>query len=283
MTRQRLTITTPWLWACAIALSGTLANRTLNAADVGYPPPPGAYRSEPSVWSDTPHSPPQEHAGPDDRSARPSAASSRVPPLPDQGFDHRSGSDDAAKLFGAAPAPRQKKPMPTPPEFMQPPQQARADDPAPPAFVPQSYTAQRHTGHNDFSMDFSRESRRAATTRGDPHPEAPALQGYPAHAPSYPGYRQHPGPYPPGRAMPYAVGPATPAYPDYRTGRHVSAYPQPGSTAPPPDQYRETDTVTPQYAAEAFNAPGFIGDHDAAPAAQPPPDTVDSAVFRPTD
>jgi len=274
LTLHRPIVTAAWISACTGMLFATLASGTANGADTGYPPPPGDYRSEPSVWSGIPRAPaPGGQAGSDGGRVAPSAGSSRMLPLPDDGFNDTRGDYDAANLFGAAPSPGQIRPAQTPPELVEPPQQPRADDPAPPHFMPPAYSARQDPGHTDLSMDFGRGSQRPAVSQGYQRPGGHAYQGYPAYAPAYPGYRQYPGPYHPGQMTDYAPAPASQGYPGYRADLYAPAGQQSESGMPTKDHYPGAPPVAPEYAPEEI----FM------PAATPHPDTVESTVFRPMD
>lgn len=274
MTRQHPLFIATSLWACIGLLLWTFASPAVEAADLGYPPPPGAYRSEPSVWSEMPRSSTGDRqTGPDHSRVTPSAGSSSMLPLPDEGYDGRPGSYDANNLFGAVPTVEK-----APPAFVEPARHPQADEPVSPRSPAPAYPA-APPQHNDFSMDFRRSDRQPAVTNGYQQPDAWSYQGYPAYAPAYPTYQQYPDPYHPGQAGSYAPAPPAQAYPDYDTGDYAAADPQAGDRMPPQDRFRGIAPAVPEYPG----TDGYTQGQDPTSAAFGYPDTDDSTVFRPAD
>lgn len=273
-------MTTTALWTCTSLVLWSFASRAAEGEDVSYPPPPGAYRSEPSVWSSMPYSPGTERqAGSDDTPVTPSAGSSSMLPLPDNGYDGRPGSYNANTLFGSKRPAERASPM-----FVEPLQQPQAEQQPSRQLSPAPYPTVPPPERNDFSVDFRRNSQRPAVANSFQPPEGRAYQGYSAYAPAYPAYRQYPAPYQSGQMMGHAPAPPAQAYPDYPAGDYAAGYPQSDAGMPPQGYYPAGDPVAaPEFAPDGYDTSVYPQAQDPVPAAMAYPDTTDSAVFRPTD
>ena len=276
------------LWASVILLSGMLAGQEGITADLGYPPPPGPYNSEAPTLPQPPRaSLPEPGAGPDDGAARPSQASSRLLPLPDDAFDGEAGRYDAANLFGSA-APAQQTTSDANAQVPHPP----ADAPASPRFSPPAPPVQKRSGYNDIPMSSGRGNQHPPLPRAYREQGRPAYQGYSPYAPAYPAHQQ----YYPGGTTGYAPMRTEPGYPGY----YSPGYPQTGSgSIQPRDPYPAAGYATEGYYAPTVpqdpypadtGSPSFHPGGNAIPATIPPaPESApfseagDFPGFRPAD
>jgi hypothetical protein len=214
-------------------LSAGLGAMRVAAADPGYPPPPGAYRSESQIPQPAPLPAEQGPAHSVDTATQASRGSAGLLPLPADSF---SASDTADILFGSVPT--------------LPPSSAESNEHATIGGIPSS-PGDAHTTAPEapsavgdgFSMDFSRDRQPPLY----PDQGIPSAQHYPSHVPAYPG-QQQPAPS-------YYQG--YPAYPG-RPERHSAGYPQSGGYEAP---YRMSDPylmpAKPDYAPKAAQyAPG---------------------------
>lgn len=239
-----------------------------SAAD--YPPPPGAYQSDPASFSVPPPSP---QAAPAKAEPRPSGPSSRMLPLPDSGVQREPGAYDAARLFGS---------RNTPPVH-ESAEKTRDRGRTPEVFAPTTYPKSPQMPQEGFSMNFERGD--TGHPPADPYrPQtAPLRKDYPAHAqrypqsaPGYPDYPQYPG-----QTMGSApAGPRYPAYPEtypegYRgmyRGQPVPIQPQATvsggglrDTGARPGYAPASDTATPGRASQGSHAGNYPqGSHSAA-------------------
>lgn len=280
MIRHHLTITATALQTCTGLLLCYFAGQAAASEDVSYPPPPGAYRSEPaSVWSDIPYSPGTlQQAGSDDTPVTPAAGGSSMLPLPDNGYDSRSGRYDAITLFGS------RQPMEkAAPEFGESAQRPEAEQQSPPRPDPAPYPTAPPPERNDFSMDFRRDRQRPAVEHGFQPPEGWGHQGYPAYAPAYPAYQDYPPALQSGQMTGHAPAPPKPVYPDYRAGGYAPAYPQAGGGMPPQDYDPGVHSMAPDYASDGYDTGTYPPAQDPLPGTVTLPGTADSILFRPTD
>lgn len=237
-------------WLSLLCICGTSL-----ASD--YPPPPGAYRSEPVELPALPDTnSTTDRQVPTDSGVQPHVAtSSKMLPLPSAGSNAHAGRYDADNLFGSAPS------------FAPATQPTQAPQTPDSAFAPaaQALPFAAEPPRSDFAMDFSR-SRQAPAHDSDYYlPPTPAYRNgaqgfaaYPPYAPGYPGYPPYPGvgsDYPPGNMMPgYADGYPPVMYGDggypgnpSGQGYYPSVPPQPG--------YAPEDQVWPGYAPDPSPPP----------------------------
>lgn len=154
------------------------------AAATDYPPPPGAYHSEPMVLRELPATPPPPAGSSTERVFAPQAdASSKRLAIPQLNPTRERGTYDAANLFGSAETIRQDdhrslvQPLPN-------------RDPAP---IEPPHAAQTNDDTRGFAMDFRRGNGAAANRDVPRYGQGAAYYGYPQYAPAYPAYGQYPG------------------------------------------------------------------------------------------
>lgn len=298
------------LLASVFLLGWTLFGQQGNAADLGYPPPPGAYRSEATTLAD-----PSQAPYPEDRSdpgikAEPSApGSSRLLPLPDDAFaSEPPGRYDAANLFGAKPPAQSPPPQPAGQAHLSP-----RSTPSLQQFAPPALTVETGPGRHDFSVDTGWSNQQQAPAPAYYGQDNPDYQGYPSYAPAYPAYQQHANPYYPESSSDYPPAASEPSYRgqiDYYapqhpqaavgipSGGHYPAYaPAEGGYAPEaayyaptyPQDYYPTDSYPPVPAAvigPGHDPASFRSRDDAGKAAQAAtslPQGGHSSVFRPAN
>ena len=253
-------------------LSASLCATRAAAADSGYPPPPGAYRSESQIPQ--PAQLPAEHglAQSVDTATQASRGSAGLLPLPADSF---STSDTADILFGSVPT----LPPPTADSNDPAHQPARGDIPSPPGNTRTTAPVAPPAVGDGFSMDFSRDRQPPLY----PDQGIPSGPHYPSPAPAYPGHQR--------QAPSYYQG--YPAYPG-RPERHSAGYPQPGGYEAP---YRISDPYLmppqPDYAPEAAQyAPGeAMEEHPAWTESEDLPgetpagalETTGTEIFRPAE
>ena len=235
-------------WASGLLYCVTLAGQPLSAAESGYPPPPGAYRSEPAAQMEpTRPSPRATSAGAGER--EPTQSSSRQLPLPDDMFGAKRGRYDADNLFGSSTPVRQGAP-----EVLGRPDLDPAASTGPDQFAPLPLPPETMPGYQEFAVHPSPDKQPPPATRTFREHDGPAHPGNPSHGPGYstdePQYQR---PYQPGAATGYAPAINSPGYVD----QHGRGYPQKGGLI------RET-------------LPG-------APLSAPPPSPGDHPVFRPSE
>ena len=258
-----------------------LTGQQVNAADPGYPPPPGAYRSEAAAQTEsTRPSVPAIGPGAEDRGPESTQGSSRLLPLPEDMFGAKPGKYDANTLFGSS-APAEHGPSVV---------LERAEaHPATPAgrdqFVPLPRPAETVHGYRESPMDSGRGNQ--------PPPAAQVYRehGGPAH-PGYPSYQQqYQSPYYPGATTGYAPAVGQPAYVD----QYAPGYPQTGGMHSQ-SHYPPTAPNAAGYVPDSYYAPGhgyaqddgldggtIPGPLPGAPLSAPSPDPGDSSFFRPPD
>jgi hypothetical protein len=194
-----------------------LAGLAGGAVASDYPPPPGPYQSDPTLFADPP--PPTDH---EMAATAGTPASSRILPLPDVGPNRERGAYDSTNLFGARPgAPRHPNPMKSP--------EAGG---ASTRFAPTTYPADSYSTQQGVPEEFRRDSLSFAP-------------GYPQYAPPYP-----PNPPYPGQHMEHApVGPGHPAY----ASPSAPVYSPPATSK---GGFRSTATTRRPYPSSDTMAPG---------------------------
>ena len=269
---RRPTNSPNWAPRVIAVVVACLAGAT-TAAD--YPPPPGAYRSDPASFAE----PPAPSAAPP-ADKEPVPPRPRPLPLPDSGVQRETGANNAARLFGSQKAPTAHGGT----------EQTPARDRKPEVFAP---TALRETPDppQDRSSNDFRQHNTGQPRAGAYQPlAAPPRQGYPAyppHSPQYaPAYPAYP-PYP-GQAMGHA-----PAGPGYPANSEAYRGPYPGRYAPMNPQAAVSDggfpvsgtsqdyppePDPPATAGPAGDYPG-VGTTSGAPTSGGAP--AEDAVFRP--
>ena len=277
----------PWQQAAFVA---TLLAATSCVAATDYPPPPGAYRSEPVTLPATPQ-PSTADTGERHKSPQTGTSSMRLP-IPQLAPSHQPGEYDAANLFGSAKTTSQTKG----PDLLQP-----LTNTAPIA-PPQAAEADVDT--QGFALDFGRRDA-AAPPRDLPRygPAAPANYGYPRYVPAHPAYEPYPNP-----GM-YQGQPTVPAarYPGYPNG-YVQGDPRPatgfrddplaGPGTPPPQALGPSpanghvpNDLQPQYPLDAADgatfravSPDSAGEMDpAAIQSRGTPVSGEALIFRPPE
>jgi hypothetical protein len=226
-------------------LSATFGAMRTAAADFGYPPPPGPYRSE----SQMPRT--------------------GLLPLPTDTF---SASDTADILFGSVPT---LPPSTADPD--DPGQQAlKGSIPSPPVHAQTTVPGAPPDDRDGWPMDFGHEMQSPAY----PGPGIPAGRHYPPHAPAYPGYQQPAPPYYPGYPRQYEN--QSTGYPPsggYAAPHPTSeAYAMPATSDPVPDAAR----YAPDDAMEGYPAAIEMRDlPDGPPTGAPEAAARD--IFRPAE
>jgi hypothetical protein len=283
--RHRIFRQTP-PWTSGLLLCVILTGQQANAADPGYPPPPGAYRSEPAAQKEsTWPSAPAMRPGAADGGPESTQSSSRLLPLPEDMFGAKPGKYDANTLFGS-PAPAEQGPS----EVLE---RAKAQPPTPAGpdqFVPLPDPTETAHGFSAAPMDSGRGNQPPPAAQANREHGGSAHPGYPSHAPGYPAYRQpYQSPYYPGATTGYAPAVSQPGYAD----QYAPGYPQTGGM-PPQSHYPPTARDAAGHVPESFYAPGYgyaqgdglegdtvPGTLPGAPSSAPLPAPGDSSVFRP--
>ena len=250
-------------WTPGLLLCVILTGQQVNAADLGYPPPPGAYRSEQAAQTES------------------AQGSSRLLPLPADMFGAKPGKYDANTLFGSS-APAWQGPS----DVFERAEAHPATPAGPDQFVPLPRPAETMHGSKEFPLDFSRGNQ--------PPPAAQAYRehGGPAHAPGYPAYQQqYQSPFYPGATAGYAPAGSQPDYAD----QYAPGYPQTGGMHSQ-SRYPPATPNAAGYIPDSYYAPGHgYAQEDGldggtiprtlpgAPLSVPSPDPGDSSFFRPPD
>ena len=203
-----------WRWRQAAFLA-TLMAATSCVAATDYPPPPGAYRSEPMTL---PAMPQPSTADTSERHTAPQTGTSSMRlPIPQLAPSDQPGEYDAANLFGSAKTTSQTKG----PDLLQP-LSNRQTAPIEPAHAAE---AEADADTQGLTLDFGHRDA-AAPPRNLPRngPAAPVYYGYPQYVPAHPAYEPHPNP-----GM-YQGQPTIPAarYPGYPHG-YVQGDPRPAA------------------------------------------------------
>ena len=272
MTRRHPFFHPPFYLLLTTMLSAGLGAPRAAAADAGYPPPPGAYRSESQLPQPAQLPAEQGLAHSVDTATQASRASAGLLPLPADSF---SASDTADILFGSVPT----LPAATADSNDPAHRPARGDFPSSPGDAQTTAPGSPPAVGDGFSMDFSRDRQPPL------YPDQGIASGrhYPSPAPAYPAHRQ--------QAPSYYQG--YPAYPG-RQERHSAGYPQPGDYEAP---YRVADPYLmppqPEHVPQAAQyAPGgAMEEHPAWTESEglhgePPAgalETTGTEIFRPAE
>ena len=283
--RHRIFRQTP-PWTSGLLLCVILTGQQTDAADQGYPPPPGAYRSEPAAKKEsTRPSAPAMRRGAEGGEAESTRGSSRLLPLPEEMFGAKPGRYDANTLFGS-PAPAEQGPS----EVLERAKAQPATPAGPDQFVPLPDPAETAHGYSAAPMDSGRGNQPPPAAQAYREHGGSAHPGYSSHAPGYPAYQQpYQSPQYPGATAGYAPAVSQPAYVD----QYAPGYPQTGGT-PSQSHYPPAAPNAAGHVPENYYAPGYgyaqedgldggaiPGTLPGAPSSAPLPAPGDSSVFRP--
>jgi len=277
-------------WTSGLLLCVILTGQRVNAADLGYPPPPGAYRSEPAAQTEsTRPSAPAIGPGAEGGGPQSTQGSSRLLPLPEHMFGAKRGKYDANTLFGSS-APAEQGP----PEVLERAEAHPATPAGPDQFVPLPRPAETVHGYKEFPTDSGRGNQPAPAAQAYQEHGGSAHPGYPSYAPGYPAHQQqYQSPYYPGATTGYAPAVSQPGYVD----QYAPGYPQAGGM-PSQSHYPPAAPNAAGYAPDSYYAPGYgyaqedgldggtipgTGTIPGAPLSAPSPDPGDSSFFRPPD
>jgi hypothetical protein len=266
--------------ASGLLLYVLLAGLQANAADPGYPPPPGAYRSERAAHTE-PARPPAPAKRPGSAGGEPDSTQgrSRLLPLPEEMFGAKPERYDADTLFGSS-VPVVQRPS----EGLEQADGQPAASTGPDRFAPQPRPAEPMSGYTPSPMDGSRGSQPAPATQVFRTHGGSAQAGYPPHSSGYPAYQPpYQGPYYPGAATGYAPAIRSPGYLD----RYAPGYPQTGGM-PAQRHYPAAAPNAAGHVPDSRYAPGYgytQGDEadGVAPLSAPAPNRGDASVFRPPE
>lgn len=276
-------------WNSVLLLCVILTGQPVNAADPGYPPPPGAYRSEPAARTEsTLPSAPAIRPGTADGGPNSTQGSSRLLPLPDEMFGTRPGKYNANTLFGSS-APFVRGPS----ETLEQADGQPAASTGPDRFAPLPRPSETPPGYNTYPVDVSRGSQPPPAAPTQRAHGGPAQAAYPSYPPGYPAYQQqYQSPYHPGATTGYAPAISSPGYVD----RYAPGYPQTGGNMPPRSHYPAAAPDAAGYVPDSYHAPDYVyayedrpdgvatpGTLPGAPLSAPPPNPGDASVFRPPE
>ena len=206
-------------------ISATFGAMRGTAADFGYPPPPGPYRSESHISRPVQPQAGQATADSVGSGAQASRGAAGMLPLP---VDTYSASDTADILFGSVPT--------LPPSTAEPEDPAqrtvKGSVPSPPAHTQTTVPGAPPGDGDGWSMDFSHD-RQSGVAAG---------RQYPSSVPAYPGYQQPAPPYYPGyQAYPSQSGNPSSGYPP--AGDYAAPYPRSEPYAMPSTSDPVTDAA----------------------------------------